>query len=212
MSLPIIFISTDQILIDQAIVEVLQLYGMSMDHPDVLVIQEKIGVAQVKIIASHLLIQASGKFKKIVVLNPIESWSTDAQNGLLKMLEEPVGDAIFLLGIKDVSEILDTILSRCELRYLPSQPIILSQTDQIKDLLALDMEKRLELTNLWENKAEFIDQLAGYYHQKLIQSPNHAQSLKTILDAKRWIRQNVSAKAVFDFLMISLPLEKIQSV
>jgi DNA polymerase-3 subunit delta' len=55
---------------------------------------------------------------KVVVLHPAERINAIASNTLLKTLEEPPGDARFLLGCSSIDALLPTIRSRCQVLSL----------------------------------------------------------------------------------------------
>lgn len=54
----------------------------------------------------------SSKFK-IYIINEAEKMSTQAQNAILKTLEEPPVYAVFILLVSNINSLLPTILSRC---------------------------------------------------------------------------------------------------
>ncbi len=57
---------------------------------------------------------------RVVVLYPLDALQTEGANALLKTLEEPPQDTVFLLVTDRIDRILPTILSRC--RQFPLQP------------------------------------------------------------------------------------------
>ena len=85
------------------------------------------------------------KFPAKVFVLEIDSITTEAQNSLLKTLEEPSSDTYFFLVVKQAGVFLPTILSRCQI-------IVLTQTDfpgDLKDLaikfLQSDMADRFNI-------------------------------------------------------------------
>ena len=60
----------------------------------------------------------------------MDGMNPNTQNALLHMLEEPPPETLFVLTTQDTANVLDTILSRCDVRaYLPE-----SFGDSVKDL------------------------------------------------------------------------------
>ncbi len=59
---------------------------------------------------------------KVVVLHPAERMNEIAANALLKTLEEPPGNARFVLSTGDASALLPTVRSRCQSYTLPLPP------------------------------------------------------------------------------------------
>lgn len=56
---------------------------------------------------------------KIAWLHPVEKLSLSAANALLKTLEEPPADVVFILQSKGLGGVLPTIRSRCQLLKVP---------------------------------------------------------------------------------------------
>jgi DNA polymerase III delta prime subunit len=57
--------------------------------------------------------QKYDKLSKIVIIKDIQDLSIDAQNQLLKPLEEPPESTMFILTVDDKTKVLPTIISRC---------------------------------------------------------------------------------------------------
>ncbi|MEX0877929.1 MAG: AAA family ATPase [Candidatus Spechtbacterales bacterium] len=79
----------------------------------------------------------SGKYK-IVIIPAAHNMHTDAANSLLKMIEEPRGDTIFILCSSYPEIILETIRSRCtEMKFLMVADEVIEKelnTEPIKEL------------------------------------------------------------------------------
>ncbi len=58
--------------------------------------------------------------KRVVLVHPAESMNLQAANGLLKVLEEPPADVLFLLVTHTRDKLLPTIKSRCRQMLLPA--------------------------------------------------------------------------------------------
>lgn len=50
---------------------------------------------------------------KVVVINDVDRMNKNASNAFLKVLEEPIGNAIFILNTSSIRTISDTLSSRC---------------------------------------------------------------------------------------------------
>ncbi len=91
----------------------------SMNHPDVFIIQKEKDSSVIKIDKIRQIIyQASLKpyeaGKKIFIITEAENMNEESQNALLKVLEEPRENQIFILTTSRVSGILPTVISRCK--------------------------------------------------------------------------------------------------
>ena len=90
----------------------------SGNHPDVIFVspedkKKSISVAQIRAIRTDAYIKPHMQGKKVFILNKCESLSEQSQNALLKILEEPPQNVIFILITESGDRLLDTIISRC---------------------------------------------------------------------------------------------------
>ncbi len=89
----------------------------SSTHPDFLHIkpEEKssiVKVAQVRTLGQFVANTAQQGGRKVIVLEPAEAMNHESANALLKNLEEPAGDTVFILVGYQVARVLPTIRSR----------------------------------------------------------------------------------------------------
>jgi DNA polymerase-3 subunit delta' len=74
---------------------------------------KQITVEQIRDLADFLGLSAHQGGKRVVVIYPAEAMNHNAANALLKNLEEPPGDTLFILVSHKPQQLLPTILSRC---------------------------------------------------------------------------------------------------
>lgn len=97
-------------------------YGSLFDWYQQLGIENKqgnIGVNEAKDITSKLALKSFEGGYKVMIIWMAEKMNTEAANKLLKLLEEPPQQTIFLLVTEDEASILDTIRSRCQILRFP---------------------------------------------------------------------------------------------
>lgn len=87
-------------------------------HPDLLQVglEEKaraIKIAQIRRISEVTANTAQQGGRKLVVIHPAETMNANAANALLKNLEEPSGDCVFILVTEQPAFLMATIRSRC---------------------------------------------------------------------------------------------------
>ncbi|PJC48622.1 MAG: DNA polymerase III subunit delta' [Candidatus Omnitrophica bacterium CG_4_9_14_0_2_um_filter_42_8] len=92
----------------------------SLNHPDLFIIRKEEGSSFIKIDRIRdIIYQASLKpyeaRKKIFIIAEAEDMNEESQNALLKILEEPRENQIFILTTSVVSGILATVFSRCKI-------------------------------------------------------------------------------------------------
>lgn len=94
--------------------------------------------------------------KKIYILNMFENATVGASNSLLKFLEEPVEDVIAIITTRNISKILPTIISRCQVIRLKE----ISKSELYESLLEkYDQETSFILSNLFPTLEEINDYL-----------------------------------------------------
>lgn len=93
------------------------------NHPDVhyIVTEERhISVDAVRELRDELALRPFEGGRHVVIIEQAEKMTPQAQNALLKTLEEPVGEVVFLLITDQPGAMLTTIISRCQrIRFSP---------------------------------------------------------------------------------------------
>ncbi|HEY85103.1 MAG TPA: DNA polymerase III subunit delta' [Chloroflexi bacterium] len=103
---------------------------LSGNHPDINILdapQETLKIEQVRALQRDLSLRPHESPYKIVVLCDFERATSSAANALLKTLEEPPSYAVIILSAQNSSQLLPTIVSRCQiinLRPVADQVII----------------------------------------------------------------------------------------
>ena len=89
----------------------------SQNHPDFMVIDaensKEIKIAQVRFLQEKIAEKPVVSNKKVYIINNADLMNTEAQNCLLKTLEEPPEYAVIILVLSNESKLLNTIKSRC---------------------------------------------------------------------------------------------------
>lgn len=135
-------------------------------HPDVICTDPTgsaktaaIKVDQVReIIATAHLVPSEGK-SKVYVLRSADKMNPQAQNALLKLLEEPPSSACFILAAENAAALLPTVRSRCELlqQNAEASPIPEAALTQARAYIAaLSSRSRARLVR-WCNDREKDD-------------------------------------------------------
>ncbi|MBE5813588.1 MAG: AAA family ATPase [Clostridiales bacterium] len=90
---------------------------MSGNEPDVLEVYPEAGkqipVDTVREVIRTVSQHAFGTGYRVVLIEPVEKMNAAGQNALLKSLEEPLANVVFLLMTHELSATLGTIASRC---------------------------------------------------------------------------------------------------
>lgn len=98
---------------------------------------KEIKIDQIRALAGFMNISTHRQGQRVVLLYPAEALNTAAANALLKTLEEPPPNTVFLLSSNGLDRLLPTILSRCRkfAMPLPSRELALAwlRQQEVKD-------------------------------------------------------------------------------
>ncbi len=93
-------------------------------HPDVIYIdngdKKSIGIDTVKEIVKSSLIKPNESVYKVYIIDNAHTCTHQAQNALLKLIEEPKKHLVVILLCTSLSNILQTIISRCNIINMPT--------------------------------------------------------------------------------------------
>lgn len=127
----------------------------SNNHPDFSVINEEgetIKVEHIRNVIDKIIEKPIISDRKVYIINDCEKMTKEAQNCLLKTLEEPPEFVTIILVSSNENLILNTIKSRCT---------SIKFNNIEKDELKKYIEKNLEYDNLTENLLRFFDGSIG---------------------------------------------------
>lgn len=154
----------------------------SGNHPDFHpVVREKatLGVKEIREqVTGDVQIKPYSSDYKIYLIDEAEKMTEEAQNALLKTIEEPPAYAVFLLLVSRQELLLPTVLSRCVL--LPFYPVAGAK---IKAFL---MEKKKVPDYLAENAATFAGGLVGRAVQ-YAESESFIEQRKEVLHLVKYV-------------------------
>ena len=86
-------------------------------HPDVMFVEPEknlLKIEQMRVLQQDIIFKPLEGKKKAVIIDSAEKMNAQAANCLLKTLEEPPEDTVIVLIAHSVSDMLPTVLSRCQ--------------------------------------------------------------------------------------------------
>jgi hypothetical protein len=98
------------------------------DHPDLLFVERGAGdtrvrIAQIRALQARLRLRANEGARKAAILADAEWLNQEAQNALLRLLEEPPPGTTLILVAASAAGLLATVRSRCQrIPFRPSRP------------------------------------------------------------------------------------------
>ena len=114
-------------------------------HPDIYNFLE-LKIDQVRSIINNVATSPQIAQYKIILIHALDAINDYAANALLKVLEEPISNTIFMLFTNKIGSLPKTIISRCQILRIPQDKIQLDENGIImqQDLLS----NNLDVTNV----------------------------------------------------------------
>ena len=148
-----------------------------------------IGIALVREIKKKIHLRPYKSQTKAIIIEDAQMLTVDAQNALLKTLEEPPDNTIIILLAQNPDSLLPTILSRVQIITVKSTIKTLSAKEEkemgdILEALLAGKGDGLKLSQTMSKDKEtaltFLEKLILYTRQKLLADPSAASLLHFI--------------------------------
>ncbi len=186
------------------------------DNPDVLFIERledknSIGIDQTRGLIKYITQKPFSSRYKYVIIKEAHLLTPEAQNALLKILEEPPTYATIILEAKNLKSLLPTVISRCQRVEVKFKEI--SQQPGENTPIAIDEIKKMTLGErlAWaadaskEEKDEVINMLESWIIQErelLAEISGATENIDAILEIKNdFENTNVNLKLGLEYLM-----------
>lgn len=168
------------------------LYRHIGEHPDLLWIERgqestRVRIGQIRAVQSALRLQAFGN-RRALVIEDAEWLNLEAQNGLLRILEEPPPKTCVVLVTSNVSSLLGTVRSRCQNIQIPATRRIDPSSPEASGE-ERDVASRIEgLANLHpEELLEWAEDFRGP------RGPAAERALQLLEIASTWLHLRISS-------------------
>ncbi|MES2014298.1 MAG: hypothetical protein V4437_00595 [Patescibacteria group bacterium] len=177
----------------------------------------ELSVDNAREISSYASLKSLGGSKYLVVT--FSRATNEAQNALLKVVEEAPGGTVFFFSIDSIGHVLPTLQSRAVAVLVSDSNMTRSlndETGEVKEFLSAGFEERLKM----------VEKMTAYISKSQDRAPVRAfvkglltrvhengaspQALRDLLDAEKFLRQQGSSvKSVLGHLAVSLPRTRI---
>ena len=187
-------------------------------HPDITVTapedgKKNITVAQIRALRTEAYVKPHMAVRRVFVIDKADTMNEQAQNAILKVLEEPPADIIFILIAESAAALLDTIISRCTVLSLvpPETDEAVGYLRKNTDFSEEQIKEAIGITG--NNIGAAIDALSGggtaaqaaaKRFAELLISGDEAEMLKITAEFEK---NRVLADEFFKELKISLATE-----
>lgn len=152
-----------------------------------------IKIAQIRNLQTDIIIKPHKNYK-IYIINQADSMTIEAQNALLKTLEEPPEYAIIILITSNKEALLDTIKSRCEIiKFLP--------------ISILDLNNYLINKGIEKNRAQLLSTFARGSIEKAVELSESAD-FSIMRDEIQTYIEIMLDKDIIDILEIPTSMDK----
>jgi len=192
-------------------------------HPDIIQIKPEpsIGISQIRKLV-HFLNQKPFKSKqKGAVVHQADQATQPAQNALLKTLEEPPENSFVILTSQNSNQLLPTIISRCQVINLKTEPQSLKNSQKIlqfnQKIFRASKGKRLVLIEPFlknrQTANRFVDKQIQFWRQVLIKPENWPnfkpkssrvrKIISLLTEAKLDLNRNLNIRICLDNLVLA---------
>jgi len=162
------------------------------------------GIDIVRKINSFLSKKPISHQNKIVLIQDAQNLLTEAQNALLKNLEEPGTDNYIFLTVNNPAALLSTILSRCEIIKIKSSPTLPNNSLKITHQPSSDLLTSEKIAQNKEDVLPFLEGQLVLLQKKLAEDPSkeNSRQIQKIIRAVQMIKANVDPKSALDYVML----------
>lgn len=205
----------------------IETYKQLIKYPDIHVIDQiektgTIGIDQVKKLQMEMLFKPLNLEKQVGVISEAHNLTKEAQNALLKTLEEQPEQTIYILTVNNEKSLLPTIRSRCIKIYVrkPSKLKASEKLSRKPEILEQSLHEQFDyakkITEAEKNEsgkiADFMVELFNYYRseweislQKFPQKSNHiADKLEIVSTAQKRLSANTNKLFTLENMLLQL--------
>jgi len=185
------------------------------NNPDFLEIKisdkkKSIGIDEVKVIGQFLQTKPISHRVKIALISDANSLTTEAQNSLLKILEEHTNNSIIILEDSNINFLLPTIISRCILEKVenlnnqnekvPENFFEMNTTEKLNYLETISKKDKNEIISILNSSLEILKE-EKYQNMKKINLQNINLISKTCENLEKY---NLNTRLALENLALNL--------
>lgn len=179
--------------------------------------QETIGIEEVKKLLKEMVFQPFQEIAQVAVIANAHNLTHEAQNALLKTLEEQPGATEYILLVNNEKNLLPTITSRGVKHYVRVSVKQTNIKQETPEVLSMDLVDKFSLVeNLVKNGGyeEFLETLLSYFRQHMKeamakndtgQTETMRKALEIITIAQTRLKANGNKKLVLENMLLHLP-------
>lgn len=182
-----------------------------------------LGIERIRELRSFLAIRSTTKSPRVAIIHAANTLTEEAQNALLKTLEEPPDNTYLILLSEDLRSLLPTIQSRCQIIELSGPTVIEiadKESQELSSVLGWIGEGNIPKGFVWSQAigtdrpkaVSVLDKLLFIAHQQLIQgsalqkapeSRNLSPVIRRLFLAKKYLRANTNVRLTLENLFLN---------
>ena len=192
------------------------------NHPDYFEINkektESIKIDEIRELQTKIIEKPITSLKKVYIINNAENMTTEAQNSLLKTLEEPPEFVTIILVVNNENSILTTIKSRCSKllfteenreEFTKEQKVRYEELEKvfgnIEKFLSIDLLNKIDI--LYKDKENIIENLEFInmiLYERAKQNKKYLDYIEHIEETKKRIKLNANFDMSIDNLILNI--------
>lgn len=203
MTMPLIIVSQD-ISLRQSHIE--KIVGEKANSYEILKTAEN-GINDVRQWIKWLNIGAQNGITKVLIISAADKLSTEAQNALLKTLEEPPDNSKIIMEASDSGLLLPTVLSRCEQINLKEgnhnlDSTVQQQIDQLNSQISFSLDLAGKIADR-EKAIEWLDKAMVICRQDLFTDSSTRLRIEKIIKSKQLLKSNTNVRLTLENLFLN---------
>lgn len=156
--------------------------------------KNSIGVEQIRELKQHLSTKVGAKgIGRVAIVEDADKMTTEAQNGLLKLIEEPAQNTVVILMVHDISKLLDTIKSRCQM--IKILPISKAEAEEYAKSKGTEQGEIKKLYTLSGGEAGLLEELLDNADSRTVQAVGEAKKFLSLSVFERLVLQSQYSKS-----------------
>lgn len=201
------------------------------NNPDFFLINDElpIGINKIRDLQIWLSLKPYQQKTKSVVISNAQNLTIEAQNALLKTLEEPHQNSTIILCVPSSDWLLPTVVSRCHIIQLPLKPQVFLTQEEFKQFQEVFKKitspnigtrwKAIENLNIYQERIksiEWIDKMTFFVRKILIEQIIESKPkryppaklfkiLKFLNLAKIYLQANTNVRITLEVFLLDLP-------
>lgn len=194
--------------------EIIQNHGQKIarNNPDLIILEggeDSLKVEDVRHLLSQLASKPWRSGFKIAVIYQAQKLTIEAQNALLKTLEEPPEKTILILNAINTGSLLPTVVSRCFLIHLGNSSDLGNLKDA-EEILRWMQTHNIEEGFAWAQKVKdraqavsLLQKLQILGHHQLLKGEAPANQLQRLILAQKYLQANTNTRLTLENLFLN---------